>query len=153
LRRELKDAENAAARSRRTDQRTEILNSMTALKPGDVIDVPVGKFAGYAVVIDPGSFSDREGPRPYVVTVDRHARRLSLVDFSRPIEALARLRVPKSFNGRNPQMRRDLAAALRERTRDLPRESVSRSKGRLDEASEREIAGIRERLRAHPCHQ
>ena len=31
----------------------------------------------------------------------------------------ARLKIPKNFNGRNPQMRRDLASALRTRTHDL----------------------------------
>ena len=30
------------------------------------------------------------------------------------------MRVPKSFNGRNPQSRRDLASALRARTEHLP---------------------------------
>ena len=35
---------------------------MRALKPGDVIQVPTGKFAGYAVVVDPGWSAD--GPRP-----------------------------------------------------------------------------------------
>src|SRR5690242_21354871 len=50
--------------------------------------------------------------RSYVLTEDRHARRLSLVDFASPVEALDRLRIPKTFNGRNPQSRRDLASTL-----------------------------------------
>src|SRR6478609_1543691 len=117
LRRRITDAQKSAARSRREDRREEVLDSLARLKPGDVIEVPAGKFAGYAVVVDPGLSA--EGPRPYVVTADRQARRLALMDFPTPVEAVTRLRVPKNFNGRNPQMRRDLASALRSRTHDL----------------------------------
>ena len=42
---------------------------------------------------------------------DRQARRLSLVDFPTPVEPVTRMRVAKTFNARNPQQRRDLAAA------------------------------------------
>ncbi|HET7690771.1 MAG TPA: DEAD/DEAH box helicase [Nocardioidaceae bacterium] len=152
LRRQLKDLENSAARTRRSDQRDDIVASLMALKPGDVIDVPVGKFAGMAIVIDPGTHSDREGPRPYVVTVDRHARRLSMVDFNQPVQSLLRMRVPRNFNGRNPQQRRDLAAALRTRTRDLPPAKARPRRSRVDEANEQEIGRVRSALRAHPCH-
>ncbi len=91
LRRRIGDAEKAAARSRREDRREEVLASLALLKPGDVIEVPAGKFAGYAVVVDPGHSA--EGPRPYVVTADRQARRLALMDFPTPVEAVTRLRV------------------------------------------------------------
>ncbi len=153
LRRALKDAENTSARSRRTDHRDEIVASLMALRPGDVIDVPSGRFAGIAVVIDPGTHSDREGPRPYVVTVDRHARRLSIVDFSQPVESMTRMRVPKGFNGRNPQQRRDLASALRTRTQDMPppRTGGPRSAVRSPDG-DREISRLRAALKAHPCH-
>jgi len=122
-----------------------------------VIDVPTGKFAGYAVVVDPGW--DAEQPRPYVVTADRQARRLALVDFPVPVEALTTVKVPKSFNGRNPQMRRDLASALRTRTHQLAPPPPNRSSGASrprrgvpESAAEREIAELRARLREHPCH-
>ena len=109
LRRTLSDVEAAAARHRRTDKHDAVVASLEALRPGDVIEVPAGKFSGMAVVIDPGTTSDREGPRPYVLTADRHARRLSMVDFPVPVQAFTRMRIPRSFNGRNPQSRRDLA--------------------------------------------
>ncbi len=117
LRRKISDAEKGASKARRTDRREEAMASLRELKPGDVIMVPTGKFAGFAVVIDPGWSA--EGPRPYVVTADRQARRLAMIDFPEPVEAVTRLKIPKSFNGRNPQMRRDLASALRSRTHDL----------------------------------
>jgi ATP-dependent RNA helicase HelY len=114
--------------------------------------VPTGKFSGYAVVVDPGWAPD--GPRPYVVTEDRQARRLAMIDFPTPVESLARIRIPNNFNGRNPQMRRDLASALRERTRDLDVRPVPRG-GARDRARthvDDEIAALRDRVKAHPCH-
>ncbi|UDY25205.1 DEAD/DEAH box helicase [Nocardioides sp. Kera G14] len=153
LRRRISEVEKSASRARRLDQREDIVASLGKLKPGDVIDVPNGKFAGFAVVIDPGFEPDN--PRPYVVTLDRQARRLAMMDFQTPVAALTRLRVPKSFNGRNPQARRDLAAQLRERTGGLPRGGhtpAGRAKASVPAGVEAEIASLRTKLKAHPCH-
>ncbi len=160
LRRQLSEAEAAQARARRADRRDAVLSSLEALRPGDVIDVPAGRFSGLAVVLDPGTASDREGPRPYVLTADRHARRLSMVDFPVPVEAVTRLRIPRSFNGRNPQSRRDLASSLRARTQGLappPGRGHDRPRGpraadRHELEGERRISRLRADLRAHPCH-
>jgi ATP-dependent RNA helicase HelY len=113
-----------------------------------------------AVVIDPGTRSDREGPRPYVLTADRHARRLSMVDFPVPVQAFTRLRIPKTFNGRNPQSRRDLASVLRSRTQGFtPPPPADGARGRRpghpdrqEQETEQQISRIRAELRAHPCH-
>jgi len=151
IRHQIGQVEKNASRERKADRREEIIESLAKLKPGDVIDVPTGKFAGYAVVLDPGY--DADGPRPYVLTVDRQARRLGMIDFNAPVAAQTRMRVPKSFNGRNPQMRRDLASALREKTRDLrPVEAPSRRTGGARTAVDAEIAELRDRMRRHPCH-
>ncbi|GAA4364708.1 DEAD/DEAH box helicase [Nocardioides caricicola] len=155
LRRRINEAEKGASRARRADRREEALESLRHLKPGDVIQVPTGKFAGYAVVIDPAWSPD--GPRPYVVTADRQARRLAMIDFPEPVVALGKLRIPKNFNGRNPQMRRDLASALRSRTHDLapPPPGTSKQPARRDPArthADDVVAGLRAELKAHPCH-
>jgi ATP-dependent RNA helicase HelY len=160
MRRRISDLEKGASKAKRADRRDEALESLRHLRPGDVIDVPAGKFAGYAVVIDPGFSPD--GPRPYVVTADRQARRLAMIDFPSPVEAVTRIKVPKSFNGRNPQMRRDLASALRERTHGLapppPNRRGGRDPNRSDSSAggsspiDREIAALRTELKAHPCH-
>jgi ATP-dependent RNA helicase HelY len=158
LRRRLSDVENAQARSKRSDNRDQVVASLEALRPGDVIEVPAGKFAGMAVVVDPGMRSDRDGPRPYVLTADRNARRLSMVDFPVPVEAFTRMRIPKTFNGRNPQSRRDLASALRARTQGFtppprrPAAGGGRGPARPEADGEREISRLRAELRAHPCH-
>jgi len=151
LRRRLSDAEKNSARARRLDRRDEAIGSLHALKPGDVIDVPSGKFAGYAVVIDPGLAGD--SPRPYVITAERQARRLAVTDFPTPVQALTRLKVPRNFNARDPQMRRDLASALRTRTHDLAPPPSRRPKGPRPEGHDAEIARLRADMKAHPCHQ
>jgi ATP-dependent RNA helicase HelY len=151
LRRELSDIEASGSKERRTADREVVIESLVALQPGDIINVPVGRWAGIAVVLDPGRRTDNEGPRPMVLTANRHARRLAMVDFPTPIQAITRIRIPKSFNARNPQSRRDLASSLRNHAQgvawkqDKPyREDGPRHDPRID--------ALREKLRAHPCH-
>jgi ATP-dependent RNA helicase HelY len=88
-----------------------------------------------------------------VLTAERQARRLSVVDFPAPVTALSRLRIPRQFNPRNPQMRRDLASSLRNATHDLapPPPGRERSDG-PPTRTDREIEELRRRLREHPCH-
>ncbi len=151
LRRELSDIEASGSRERRSADREVVIDSLVALQPGDIINVPVGRWAGIAVVLDPGRRTDSEGPRPMVLTAHRHARRLAMIDFPTPIQAIARIRIPKSFNARNPQARRDLASSLRSHAQGVPwkqdkpyRDSGPRQDPRID--------ALREKLRAHPCH-
>ncbi|MBC7276643.1 DEAD/DEAH box helicase [Nocardioides sp.] len=153
IRRKISDVEKSSQRERRSDRRDEIIESLSKLKVGDVIDVPTGKFAGYAVVLDPGF--DPDGPRPYVITQDRQARRLAMMDFNVPIVAQTRMRVPKSFNGRNPQMRRDMASRLREKTLDLrpvPYEGTPTARKERKSSVETRISELRRELKMHPCH-
>ena len=155
LRRELSDAENALAKARRVDRRGEVIGSLEQLRPGDVIEVPAGRYSGMAVVIDPANTADRDGPRPYVLTADRQARRLSMVDFPTPVAAFTRIRIPKGFNARNPQSRRDLASTLRERTHNLtppPPRSRERGPRSAGAPGSDRIEELRRRLRDHPCH-
>ncbi|GAA5156029.1 DEAD/DEAH box helicase [Nocardioides marinquilinus] len=157
LRQRIGELEKSASRARRTDRRDEAIASLKTLKVGDVIMVPAGKFAGWAVVVDPGW--SPESPRPSVVTAARQARRLAMMDFPTPVAAATRLKVPKSFDARNPQQRRDLAAQLNERTRDLrppptgPGSGLGSggSPGGVDPVAD-EVADLRRRLKAHPCH-
>src|SRR5215469_13478834 len=106
------DHERAQARQNAAARRAATATSLEKLRVGDVIRVPSGRRAGLAVVLDVGmgGFND---PRPLVLTEDRWAGRLSAGEFAGPVEALARVRVPKNFNHREPAQRRDLAAALR----------------------------------------
>jgi ATP-dependent RNA helicase HelY len=158
LRRELSDLESAGSKSRRAEQRSAVTQSLATLKPGDVIRVPSGRWAGLALVLDPG-LRDSDDPRPFVLTAGRHARRLALVDFPTPVAPITRLRVPRSFNPRNPQSRRDLAQRISSAV-EVPTQSASKPRQRGFEASSArasttdgpEIADLRRRIRSHPCH-
>ncbi|MBN3930099.1 DEAD/DEAH box helicase [Streptomyces verrucosisporus] len=160
LRRELKDRETELARQGALQRRAAAADSLEKLRPGDVIHVPTGKFAGLALVLDPGVPAgrshghrgwDHDGPRPLVLTAARQVKRLASMDFPVPVEPLERMRIPKSFNPRSPQSRRDLASALR--TRAGHHEPGRTRRGQRSEAADdAEIARLRKAIRAHPCH-
>ncbi|MFD9498500.1 DEAD/DEAH box helicase [Streptomyces sp. NPDC060035] len=160
LRCDLKDRETDLAKQGAAQRRAAAASSLEKLKPGDVIHVPTGKFAGLALVLDPGLPAGRtdghrgleyhDGPRPLVLTVERQVKRLAQIDFPVPVEALERMRVPKSFNPRSPQSRRDLASALRSKAGHI--DPGRHRKERAAAADDREIARLRTELRAHPCH-
>ncbi len=151
LRRELKVLESSGSKARRAAEREQVVESLTSLKTGDVINVPAGRWAGLAVVLDPGHRSGSDDPRPMVLTANRHARRLAIVDFPTPVEAITRMRIPKSFNSRSPQARRDLASSLRNRAQDAPGPN-HKPHGKRGDVQDPRVAEIRERLRSHPCH-
>jgi ATP-dependent RNA helicase HelY len=152
LRRELSDLESAGSKSRRAEKRSAVTQALAALQPGDVIRVPAGRWAGLAVVLDPG-LRDSDAPRPFVLTAGRHARRLALIDFPTPVAPLTRMRVPKSFNPRNPQSRRDLESRLTSVVEEPAQRASKRSGDRAGSPTERpEIADLRRRIRSHPCH-
>ncbi len=151
LRRTLKDREAELARSGATQRRAAAVRSLELLRVGDVIRVPSGRNAGLAVVLEPGlQPGSGEGPRPYVLTLERQARRLSLVDFPSPVEPLERLRIPKSFNPRDARARRDLASTLRAKVPDNGARRPPRE--RKEAADDAEISRLRAAIRAHPCH-
>jgi len=150
LRRGLKEREADLSRQGAAQRKAAAAASLESLKVGDVIRVPAGRRSGLAVVLDPGLAGGSEGPRPVVLTSERQVTRLSMVDFPSPVQPLDRLRVPKAFNPRSPQARRDLAATLRSAVPDEARGRPRR--GRAEAADDAEIARLRLAIRAHPCH-
>ncbi|MCX5202300.1 DEAD/DEAH box helicase [Streptomyces sp. NBC_00237] len=161
MRRDLKDRETELAKQGAAQRRVAAAESLEKLRVGDVIHVPTGKFAGLALVLDPGvpagrtnghrrGFEHHDGPRPLVLTAERQVKRLAEIDFPVPVEALERMRIPKSFNPRSPQSRRDLASQLRTKAGHIAPDR--HRKGRAAAADDREIARLRTALRAHPCH-
>ncbi|MCA0145545.1 RNA helicase [Blastococcus sp. LR1] len=152
LRRDISDREKELSRDSQAKRRMEAADTLAALRPGDVIRVPTGRRQGLAVVLDPG-VSDLDDPRPLVLTEDKWAGRLGSGDFPTPVEALARVRVPKNFNHRSPHARRDLASTLRSARveNDLGARRVK--KGRSAAADDPVLADLRQALRNHPVHQ
>ncbi|WP_298324068.1 DEAD/DEAH box helicase [Haloactinopolyspora sp.] len=156
LRHAIKDRETALAREGTAQRRAAAVAALEKLRAGDVIRVPRGKFAGYAVVLDPGMSgggSEGDGPRPTVLTEGRQVRKLSLIDFPSAVEPLTSMRIPRSFNPKVPASRRDLAAALRSK---IPADHSGRGhrprRPRSAAADDPELHRLRRELRAHPCH-
>ncbi|GAA0514323.1 DEAD/DEAH box helicase [Saccharopolyspora thermophila] len=148
LRRRISEREKYLARQNRQSRRAEAAKSLEKLRKGDVIAVPAGRRSGLAVVIDPGLEPMGE-PRPLVVTEDRWSGRLSVADFTSPVEPLGRIRLPKHVDTRSPKSRRDLASTLRNTGLEA---SGRRSRRRSDAADDAELASLRRALKAHPCH-
>jgi ATP-dependent RNA helicase HelY len=155
LRRELKDLERAAERSDSRRRRSDAVASLHDLLPGDVVEIPRGRNAGYAVVLstDP----NRDDPRPSILTLDHQLRRVGAQDLDGPLEPVSRIRVPKHFTGRTPKERRDLASAVRNALHEHrpPRGGGRGHTVRFDRgtgAAEQRITEVRRSLRAHPCH-
>ncbi|HVF05652.1 MAG TPA: helicase-related protein, partial [Frankiaceae bacterium] len=149
LRLKIKDREARLARDSAAQRRLAAVQSLEQLRPGDVVRVPAGRRAGLAVVLDPG-LSATEDPRPFVLLEDKQVKRLSMVEFAAPVEPLARVKVPRNFNPRSPQARRDLASSLR--ALGLDDENGRPRKQRSNAADDEDLARLRRDLRAHPCH-
>jgi ATP-dependent RNA helicase HelY len=149
IRQRIAEREKALARNSAASRRAAAAESLSRLKVGDVIRVPSGRRAGFAVVLDPAVAAFGE-PRPLVLTEDRWAGRLGAAEFTSPVEALTRVRVPKHFNHRSPQARRDLAAALRQAMAETASGRPKRSSSRAGD--DQELESLRHQLRRHPCH-
>jgi ATP-dependent RNA helicase HelY len=147
LRQAVKRRESELAREGSTQRRAQAAASLSTLKIGDVIAVPTGRRSGLAVVLDPGVGQDGQA-HPLVVTEDRWAGRLSEADFPFAVEPLGRVRVPKSFNHRSPQSRRDMASSIRALGLHPERPRRARSSA----ADDGELASLRQQLRRHPVH-
>jgi ATP-dependent RNA helicase HelY len=149
LRRQLTDREKELARDGAVRRRAAVAGSLAALKPGDVIIVPTGRRSGVAVVVDPG-LHERDEPRPTVLTLDRQVKRLSVVDFPAPAEPLENIRIPKLFNPRSANSRRDLAAKLKEVVGDVRVDRPRKAKSGTGEDAR--VLELRRLIRQHPCH-
>jgi ATP-dependent RNA helicase HelY len=151
LRRQLSDREGDQARQRAAARRREALASLERLRRGDIIQVPSGRRAGIAVVLEPTAADGQ--PMPLVLTANRQVKRLSPADFPVPVTAIERIRIPGSFSVRSANHRRDLAATVRNKLagQDLPR--PRRNGDGAGGTEDAEIARLRRELREHPCHQ
>jgi ATP-dependent RNA helicase HelY len=154
IRRELADAEKAGRKAKAASRRAEAAISMEALRVGDVIRIPAGRRAGWAVVVQPARTAKGAPTGPAVVTEDKQFRRLTVVDVPEPVEAVTSVKVPSHFNPKSPKSRRDLASSLRVAVPDGIEDAPSR-RGRGDPASGDTdlVEHLRRELRDHPCHE
>lgn len=169
LRRAIKDREKELSRAASGAERAQIVASLEALRRGDVVEVPTGRRRGYVLVLDPGEPGGFEGPRPTVLTQERQVKKLTLADAPAGLETVTTVKIPKAFNPRKPDARRDLVSSMRNAlgalADDVPSaHSTSTPRGaaarggrspvgrRSDAATDAELARLRKALKAHPCH-
>jgi ATP-dependent RNA helicase HelY len=151
LRDQIRQVEKEGARARAASKRAEAALSLEALRVGDVIRIPAGRRAGYAVVVQPSRSYRGEPASPTVLTEDKQIRKLTLVDVPVPVEAITRVKVPSHFNAKSPKSRRDLATSLRIA---VPHEPPPRKRAQeAAEGDEGRVAELRRQMKAHPCHQ
>ncbi|MHB1064165.1 MAG: DEAD/DEAH box helicase, partial [Georgenia sp.] len=165
LRRRLTEREADVSSERSGEARRRARRSLQGLRRGTVVGYERGRRTAHAVVLDTidGGF---DGPQLRVLTDERQLRTLNAAEAPHGVHEVGAVRVPKDFNERNPQQRRDLASSLRNALAqgrlgaDLPGHDAlggsggsAGSGGRRTGAGEDErIAELRRRLRAHPCH-
>ncbi|MFY2790841.1 DEAD/DEAH box helicase [Rhodococcus sp. MALMAid1271] len=147
LRERLKEREKTLARQNRSDRRDKAVDSLRALRRGDVISVPSGRRSGLAVVLEPDD--DQADPRPLVLTEDKWAGRLSAADFPSPATSLGTMRLPRFVDHRTAKTRRDIAAALVTRGISQPSDRIRRKSTAADD---KELATLRRAIRSHPVH-
>jgi ATP-dependent RNA helicase HelY len=155
LRRALSEREADLSRQGSSQRRAAALRAMDELKTGDIIVVPGGRKAGLAVVLDPAVGSGRDTPHLRVLTAERQVATLTPVDFPVAAEPIGWMRIPKTFNPKSPQSRRDLAATLRTKAGVGEGEKPARprrERERSAAADDDEIARLRKAVRNHPCH-
>lgn len=150
LRQQVADSEKAQSRDGAARRRASAQRELAALKLGDIIVLATGRRAGPALVVEQSSALG-EDARPGVLTLDRRVKRISAVDVPNGVETISRMKVPRNFNSRSANWRRDLARALGEHSANLEIRRPRRSGNATEEADE-QIAGLRAQLRAHPCH-
>jgi ATP-dependent RNA helicase HelY len=151
LRRRLTEREQALSREGARARRAEAADSLRELRVGDVIEIPSGKRAGHAVVIDAGH-EHLDGPRPVVLTAERRVATLSATELSRGVRPVTTVRVPKRFSPRNAASKRDLASAMRSALADPARRKERPERERSAAADDATIAELRRLMRSHPCH-
>jgi ATP-dependent RNA helicase HelY len=112
LREQLSVVESEESRARSAARRRATDDSFAAVRRGDVVAFRRGRHTGHAVVLQPAeSTMDRAGIQ--VLDDDRRVRRMTSTEVPNGIEVVSQVSVPRRFNPRNPQERRDLASSLR----------------------------------------
>ncbi|HUB38597.1 MAG TPA: DEAD/DEAH box helicase [Streptosporangiaceae bacterium] len=150
IRRELSELEREESRQQSAARQAAAIASLEKLRPGDIIDVPGGRQSGVAVVLQSGSAGNGR-PLPLVLTANRQVKRLTMADFTTPVTAIERIRIPPGFSPRSPAARRDLASTVRNKLADRELPKPQRA-GRRSEQSAAAIEALRGRLRKHACH-
>ena len=149
LRDQIRDLESELSRLRKRDHRAEVVDSLVALEPGDVVWVPAGKHQGWAAVIKTGT---QQAPWPLVMTAARQIVALGERDVNQPLRAVSRVRLPKKFDVHSAADRRQLGNSLAGRLESIGDRPARAGRPRPDEELAAQIDSLRAEMKAHPCH-
>jgi ATP-dependent RNA helicase HelY len=152
LRTTISERERVQARASRLLRRKAANDALAALRRGDIITIPHGRHGGLAVVLEPDG--DSLDPRPLVLSESRWAGRISSSDYPGASAPVGSMALPKRVEHRQPQVRRDLASALRSAAAGL---AIPSGKGRSGGAADDndvdpELGSLRQKMRSHPAH-
>ena len=147
--------EKELSRARAAADRDRTRSVLGDLRRGEIIALPGGKRRGYAVVLD----VDRHvlgGPQIDLLDTEGRRRSLRPGDVPSPPAVIDSMRLPRSETLGSGKVRKDTAAALRQRLSgqdDDARREVRRRAGRTPStaADDPQLKDLRARLAAHPC--
>ncbi|SEE08072.1 DEAD/DEAH box helicase [Ruania alba] len=146
------DRERELSRSRSRSAREATDKLLAGLRRGDVVQIPSGRRAGFAVVLENPTPAGLDGPPLSLLTAEPRLVRLPPTDLPYGTEAVTRVRIPKHFNARRPAERRDLASTMRNALGAQANDAPARSKPPSAAATDGPLNELRDALRHHPCH-
>ena len=150
LRTEISAREKDLSRARSRAARDATAELVGSLRRGDVIQIPHGRRAGFAVVLTTPDPPGLDGPLLHVLTTEARQARLTAADLPHGTDRWGRISIGKHVNPRRPQDRRDLAATLRNALGAA--EPEARPRPLSTSGSDAALTAARDRLRHHPCH-
>ena len=157
LRKALSAREAELSKRATNERRSEVVRALETLRRGDLVEIPSGRRAGYALVLDAGSDGGFDGPRPTILSTDRQVKKLTVADVPQGLRVVGEVRIPKTFNPRNPGSRRDLVSSMNTRLGAFADTADGRAPGRSGATrraagDDAEISRLQAALRSHPCH-
>lgn len=158
LRSQISGREKELSKQVSSQRRTQIADQLLELRRGDVIEMPTGRSAGYAVVLAPGQDVDFHGPRPTILTEHGKVKQITTAELPHGLTTIGRLKIRKDFSERQPAARRGLSHELRHalRTGDglTPNVQHPKKMGRTRGNAQDDpvLRDLRAAMRAHPCH-
>ncbi|MFC7374488.1 DEAD/DEAH box helicase [Brachybacterium sp. GCM10030267] len=149
------EREKSLSRARSAAQQDRTRSVLGGLRRGEIIALPGGKRRGYGVVLD----VDRSvlgGPQIDLLDTEGRRRSLRPGDVKSPPAVIDSLRLPRPEALGSGKVRKDTAAALRQRLAghdDDARREVRRRAERPPStaATDETLLRLREELAAHPC--
>ncbi|MGH2820315.1 MAG: DEAD/DEAH box helicase, partial [Actinomycetota bacterium] len=147
LHEELRSLEKNERSPRRGARHEEVLEAISALRPGDVFHVSGGKRKGRYAVLEVTQKKSERRPRVLALSEERSMVRFAPAEFRDPPRPVGSIRMPGDFDVRDPKARRHVARRLSQIELEPPR-----GDGPPRRTSSQRVDRLRGELERHPCH-